>query len=93
MDFTQATVALLLIAGTVELITRLRAKDLWTVVTIASAGLVGLLLGFVHFYVPDPITGIAFGISASGLVTVVGSIKTIAVQRASSATPPTAPTA
>lgn len=75
MDLSQQTVALLLIAGIVELITRLRAYDYWTVATIGSAGIVGMFLGLAHFYLPDAITGIAFGISTSGLVTIVGAIK------------------
>jgi hydrogenase/urease accessory protein HupE len=80
-DFAQATVAVLLIAGVVELINRVRAQDYWTVVTIVSAALVGLVLGLLHFYVPDAITGIAFGLATSGLVTVAGSIKSAAVAR------------
>lgn len=81
MDIPQELVALLLIAGTVELITRIRAKDLWVVATIVSAALVGLLLGLFKFYVPDPITGIAFGLTASGLVTVIGAVKSVATTR------------
>lgn len=83
----QQAVALLLIAGIVELITRLRAADYWTVATIGSAGVVGFLLGIAHFYVPDPIAGIAFGISASGLVTIVGSIRSRAISRPATIAP------
>jgi uncharacterized membrane protein HdeD (DUF308 family) len=79
MDLTQSTVAVLLIAGVVELITRIRARDYWTTITIISAGVVGGLLGISHFFVADPITGIAFGLSASGLITIVGSVKTLSV--------------
>lgn len=85
MGLSESAVALLLIAGVVELVTRLRAKDFWTVVTILSAAAVGFILGFLHFYVPNPITGIGFGLSASGLITVVGSIKSIAVARSATA--------
>lgn len=70
---TQQLVLLgLLITGIVELLNRLRAKDLWVVATILSAALVGGLVAL--YYDTDFVTGLTAGLSASGLLKTVGSI-------------------
>lgn len=73
---------LLVIAGIVELTTRVRAKDFWTAVTILSAAVAGALLGLMGYYATNVIEGIGLGLAASGLVTVAGAVKSMATSRA-----------
>lgn len=75
-------VFLLIIAGIVELCTRLRAQDWWTALTICSAAATGALLGLVGYYAAGPIEGLGLGLAASGLVTVAGAVKSMATSRA-----------
>lgn len=55
-----------LIMGVTELLSRLRARDLWVAGTIVSAGVLGGLLGL--YYGVDFVGGVAAGLSASGLL-------------------------
>ena len=52
------------VVGVNELLVRLRAKDYWTAVTIASAGILGGLFGL--YYHVDVVSGIVAGFSAAG---------------------------
>lgn len=61
------------IAGIVELITRLRAKDYWTVLTICSSVLVGALFGYFGVEGLNVATGIAAGLGASGAIAALHS--------------------
>lgn len=56
----------LLITGIVELFNRLRAKDYWVVATILTSALVGGLVAM--YYKVDFVSGVAAGLSASGLL-------------------------
>lgn len=78
MDFTQLSatqVALLgaVIGGATEFLNRLRAKDLWVATTIATAALLGGLIGM-HYGV-DFIDGVAAGLGTSGAFSFVGMFK------------------
>jgi uncharacterized membrane protein HdeD (DUF308 family) len=76
LDISQYVVLVTVIAGVTELITRLRAKDYWVAVTIASSVLVGFLFGLIHYYANvGPVEGVALGFAASGIITVVGAVK------------------
>lgn len=87
LDITQYIVLAIVIAGVTELITRIRAKDWWTVVTIASAVLVGFIFGLIGYYAGvGPVEGIALGFGASGLITTVGAVRSPATKSS-----PTAP--
>lgn len=79
LDITQYLVLATVIAGVTELITRIRAKDYWTVITIASAALVGFVFGLIGYYTGvGPVEGIALGFGASGLITTVGAVRSTA---------------
>lgn len=76
MEITQLTVtqvALLgaVVAGATEFINRLRGKDVWVAVTIATAALLGGLIGL-HYNVGF-VDGVAVGLGASGFIATVGS--------------------
>lgn len=85
MDLTQYVLLLAIIAGATELITRIRAKDYWTVVTILTAAVIGGLFGLSNYY-PDlnAIEGVAAGFGASGALTAVGMIGKKSTPKASS---------
>lgn len=73
MDFSAYVLLLAIIAGVTELITRLRAKDLWVAFTIITAAVVGGLFGAFHYYPDlDVVEGIAAGFGASGALTAIG---------------------
>lgn len=62
------------IAGIVELLTRLRAKDYWTAATIISAALVGALYGYLGVdELNGIIDGMVSGFGVAGLIAGVGS--------------------
>lgn len=61
-----------LIMGATELLSRLRAKDLWVAATIVSAAVIGGLVGV--YYGVDFIGGVTAGLSASGLLKGLGSL-------------------
>jgi len=73
--FEQNNVLLVaIIAGATEGINRARAKDWWVVVTILTAAGIGGLFGAMQYAgVPDVATGIAAGLGASGVITVLGA--------------------
>lgn len=60
------------IAGITELLTRLRAKDMWVVATIATAALVGGLVAL--YFKADFLDGVVAGFGASGALKALGSI-------------------
>lgn len=66
LALSPAQLALLVttVVGVNELLVRLRAKDYWTAVTIASAAVLGAI--FALYYHVDLIGGIAAGFSAAG---------------------------
>lgn len=66
LSLSAAQLALLVtsIVGVNELLTRLRAKDYWTAVTIVSAAVLGGLFGL--YYHVDFVAGIVAGLSAAG---------------------------
>lgn len=73
----QATTYILLgavITGITELLSRLRAADYWTAVTIGCAAIVGGLFGLGHVEGLNLISGIAAGFGASGALTGVSLI-------------------
>lgn len=75
MDFTQYVLLLATIAGVTELISRVRAKDWWTTVTIISAALVGAVFGLSGYYPGlDAVEGMVAGFGAAGALTAVGFV-------------------
>lgn len=75
MDFTQFALLGLAIAGSTELISRIRAKDLWVVATIVTAAIIGGLFGAFHYYPDlDWVEGVVAGLAASGGIKVLGSV-------------------
>lgn len=75
MDVTQYVLLGAVIAGVTELISRLRAKDLWVAGTIVVAAIIGGLFGAFHYYPDlDVVEGIAVGFGAAGALTAIGSV-------------------
>lgn len=74
MDITQYVLLAAVIAGVTELLNRLRAKDMWTAVTIATAALIGGLFGFFGVESLDVVTGIAAGFGTSGSLSALGIV-------------------
>lgn len=82
LDFSQYILVLAIIAGVTELITRARAKDWWTVVTIVCAVIIGALFGAFGYYESlDAVEGAALGFGASGAISALGARKSQAVER------------
>lgn len=76
LNFGQYVLLLAVIAGVVELINRVRAKDYWVVVTILSAAAVGALFGLSGYYADlDVVEGVAAGFGASGAIAALGARK------------------
>lgn len=76
MDFTQYVLLGAVIAGVVELITRIRANDWWVVVTICSSALVGALFGILGYYPDlDMVEGLVVGLGASGAISAIGAAR------------------
>lgn len=74
-DFSQYVLVLAVIAGATELITRLRAKDLWVAATILCAVAIGALFGLSNYYPDlDAVEGAVLGFGASGTLTAIGSL-------------------
>lgn len=72
MDFTQYVLLGAVIAGLVELITRIRARDWWVVLTILSSGLVGFVFGLTGYYPDlDMVEGLVAGFGASGVIAAI----------------------
>lgn len=75
MDFTQYVLLAAVIAGITELFNRARAKDWWVVATIATAGLIGGVFGYLGIGgLSDVATGIAAGFGASGALKAASSV-------------------
>jgi peptidoglycan/LPS O-acetylase OafA/YrhL len=76
MDFTQYVLLGAVIAGATELITRIRAKDWWVVLTICVAAIIGGLFGLGHYYPDlDLVRGIVVGLGTSGAIAAWGGGK------------------
>jgi len=74
MDFSQLVVAGAIIAGVTELLKTLRAKDYWKTGNIATAVLVGAILGATKTAgVPSVEIGILFGFATSGAIKTVST--------------------
>lgn len=70
---TQQLATLVLVsAGIAEFFKRVRAKDWWVAATIVSVAVAGGLIA--AYWKLDVVTGIAGGLSASGLFSALGSI-------------------
>lgn len=74
MDFTQYVLLGAVIAGSTELISRIRARDFWTAITIATAGIIGLLFGVFGVEGLNPVLGLAAGLGTSGALTTLGIV-------------------
>ena len=74
MDLTQYILLAAVIAGITELISRLRARDYWTAVTIATAAVVGAIFGAFGIEGLDIVTGIAAGFATSGTLSALGIV-------------------
>lgn len=61
-----------IIAGSNELLKRLRAKDFWVAGTIFSSAVLGGLIG--AYYKVDFLSGVAAGLATSGAIATLGSI-------------------
>lgn len=73
MDFTQYVLLGAIIAGAVELITRIRAKDWWVVITILVAAAIGGLFGLSGYYPDlDVVEGMVAGLGTSGVIAAIG---------------------
>lgn len=62
------------IAGVTELLNRLRARDYWVAVTIATSAVIGCLFGVFAIEGLTPITGLAAGFGASGALSAIGMV-------------------
>lgn len=74
MDLTQYILLAAVIAGVTELLNRLRAKDYWTAVTIATAATIGGLFGAFGIEGLTLVTGIAAGFGTSGSLSALGIV-------------------
>jgi uncharacterized membrane protein HdeD (DUF308 family) len=75
VDPLQFVVLAAVITGVTELINRLRAKDYWVALTIATAAVIGGVFGALHYYANlDIANGIAVGFGASGALSALGAI-------------------
>lgn len=74
VNFNAEQLALLgaIVVGVNELLVRLRAKDMWVAATIASAAILGGLIGL--YYDIDFISGIAAGFGAAGAIRTLSAI-------------------
>lgn len=62
------------VAGAVELLKKLQAKDYWAALTILVSAAIGLLAGFFSIEGISVTTGLVLGLGASGLVTVAQKV-------------------
>lgn len=74
MDFTQYVLLAAVIAGVTELLNRLRAKDYWVALTVATAAVIGGVFGVFNIENLTVVTGIAAGFGASGALTAIGMV-------------------
>lgn len=67
MDFEQYVQLGLVLAGITELISRLRARDLWVATTIVTCAVVGAVCGALKLFgVPTVEVGVLVGFATSG---------------------------
>lgn len=74
MDITQYILLAAVIAGVTEFIKRLRAKDWWSALTIATAAAIGGTFGVFGIEGLDLVTGIAAGFGTSGSLSALGVV-------------------
>ncbi len=74
MEFVQYVLLAAVIAGVTELINRVRAKDYWVALTVATSAAIGCLFGVFAIEGLTPLTGIAAGFGASGALTAIGMV-------------------
>jgi len=74
MDLGQYVLLAAVIAGVTELLNRLRAKDYWTALTIATAAAIGGVFGAFGIEGLNIVTGIAAGFGTSGALSAVGIV-------------------
>lgn len=74
MDITQYVLLAAVIAGVTEFLNRLRAKDYWTALTVATAAAIGGLFGFFGVEGLTLVTGIAAGFGTSGSLSALGIV-------------------
>lgn len=74
MEVTQYVLLAAVIAGVTELLNRLRAKDYWTAVTIATAASIGAVFGLAGVEGLTLVTGIAAGFGTSGSLSALGIV-------------------
>lgn len=87
MDVSQYVLLGAVIVGVTELINRVRGKDWWVVATIVTAGIVGGLFGFFHYYPDlDTVEGISAGFGAAGALKGISSFGNKSVPAPSSLT-------
>lgn len=74
MDITQYVLLAAVIAGVTEFLNRLRAKDYWTALTVATAAVIGGLFGVFNVEGLTLVTGIAAGFGTSGSLSALGIV-------------------
>lgn len=74
MEVTNYILLGAVIAGVTELLNRLRAKDYWVALTIATSAALGLLFGIFGVDGLTAVTGLAAGFGVSGALSGVGMI-------------------
>lgn len=74
MDITQYVLLAAVIAGVTEFLNRLRAKDYWSALTVATAAVIGGLFGFFGVEGLTIVTGIAAGFGTSGSLSALGIV-------------------
>jgi hypothetical protein len=74
MDISQYVLLAAVIAGVTEFLNRLRAKDLWTALTVGTAAGIGALFGVFGVEGLTLVTGLAAGFGTSGSLSALGII-------------------
>lgn len=75
MDLTQYILLAAVIAGVTELINRLRARDYWVALTVATAATIGGVFGYFGIEGLTLVTGIAAGFGTSGAFSAIGMVQ------------------
>lgn len=74
MDISQYILLAAVIAGVTEMLNRIRAKDYWTAVTVATAAAIGGVFGAFGVEGLNLVTGIAAGFGTSGSLSALGIV-------------------
>jgi hypothetical protein len=74
MDISQYILLAAVIAGVTEMLNRVRAKDYWTAVTVATAAVIGGVFGLAGVEGLNLVTGIAAGFGTSGSLSALGIV-------------------